>query len=85
MNEFEFIISNDELSTMLNPDNLVKFKNHYMVQKPSKWFAFIEKHFIVLDNAFDLTKLLVCNNARYNPMKKANTSYISMYVKCNFW
>ncbi len=32
MNEFEFMISYDELSTMLNPDNLVKVKNHYMMQ-----------------------------------------------------
>jgi hypothetical protein len=43
MFEFELKISNVELSIMLNDDNLSKDKDrgHYMIQKPSKWFAFI--------------------------------------------
>ncbi len=36
-----------------------------MIQKPSKWFAFIEKQLIVLDTSFDLKKLLVLRIAEY--------------------
>ena len=67
MFEFELKISNVELSIMLDDDNLSKDKDrdHYMIQKPSKWFAFIEKQLIVLDTSFDLKKLLVIRIAEY--------------------